>query len=92
MVEPCRGVTMMVPAAVVVGGGAGAIGNVRPTGPDVAEGLGAADGDTAGDGEGDDAVEPPQAMEQAAIAMANHALADVNSAWHRVLALPQQVT
>src|ERR1700694_4217406 len=41
MVAPCGGVTMMVPAAVVVAGGAGAIGKVRPTGADVREGVGA---------------------------------------------------
>jgi hypothetical protein len=82
----------MVPAALVVAGGAGAIGKVRPTGPDVGEGLGAIDGLATTDGEGDEADGLPHATEVVIATTANHALADVNSAWHRVLALPQQVT
>src|SRR6202165_2331441 len=91
MVDPCCGVTMMVPAAVVVAGGAGAIGKVRPTGPDVGEGLGATDGlATTG---GDELEWPPQATTHAVTATtANHFCADVNPSRHRVLALPQQVT
>jgi hypothetical protein len=93
MVDPCCGVTVMVPAAVVVAGGAAVIGNVSPAGLGVGDGLGATDGLAATDGEGDEAAWPPQAVTQAATAAtAIHFLADVNSAWHRVLALPQQVT
>ncbi|GEM_PF-3985509 len=81
----------MVPLAVVVAGGAGAIGKVKPAGLGVGDGLGETDGLAATDGEEDEGA-CPQPDAHASTITANHALADVNSAWHRVLALPLQVT
>lgn len=79
--------TVMVPVAVTPGSGFSL--KVSPSG--LGDGLGEAW--VAGDGDDVDPELEPQATPQTATAINPiHALADVNPARHRVLALPLQVT